>query len=341
MSLQALQQAALGLAQGKVTEWLGANSLADRPRLPSSSSSSRVGSARSKPCSLVSRSGFRRHDRCDREPARIVAGRRRLLLLRWCQRAESRWRPAAGARARSRGDFCALLTGIIAVDTLSEALEKRRTLLSGESVITRDGVWIGREWLRVSRDKDVHAGVIGREKEMRCATSSPTPNVNATAHRRSSPIPARSLPSTSKSRRPGRGQPAASRRRRLERTDGRAAHEVRADSRACEPHRRRDRRAGARLPEPRRRHRGGARTLQEGIDADGGVRDRTRRAGAGARRAAPEPVVQALAGADRSGRCAGRWLSRSSPSARRCNRFLRASNGCTTSSSSCNSAATS
>jgi len=35
--------------------------------------------------------------------------------------------------------------------TLPEALDKRRTLLSGESVITRDGVWIGREWLRVSR----------------------------------------------------------------------------------------------------------------------------------------------------------------------------------------------
>ena len=33
MSLQALQQAALGLAQGKVTEWLSSNSLADRPRL--------------------------------------------------------------------------------------------------------------------------------------------------------------------------------------------------------------------------------------------------------------------------------------------------------------------
>ncbi len=34
-------------------------------------------------------------------------------------------------------------------------------------MITRDGVWIGRDWLRVSRDKDVHAGVIEREKEMR------------------------------------------------------------------------------------------------------------------------------------------------------------------------------
>src|SRR4029078_7930720 len=33
MSLQALQQAALGLAQGKVTEWLSSISLVERPRL--------------------------------------------------------------------------------------------------------------------------------------------------------------------------------------------------------------------------------------------------------------------------------------------------------------------
>jgi chromosome segregation protein len=33
MSLQALQQAALGLAQGKVTEWLSENTLSERPRL--------------------------------------------------------------------------------------------------------------------------------------------------------------------------------------------------------------------------------------------------------------------------------------------------------------------
>ena len=59
------------------------------------------------------------------------------------------------------------MTGIIAVDGLPEALSLRRTLTNGESVITRDGIWIGRDWLRVSRDKDVHAGVIGREKEMR------------------------------------------------------------------------------------------------------------------------------------------------------------------------------
>jgi chromosome segregation protein len=71
------------------------------------------------------------------------------------------------ARVQGPAAISALLTGIIAVDTLPEALEKRRALLNGESVITRDGVWIGRDWLRVSRDQDVHAGVIEREKEMR------------------------------------------------------------------------------------------------------------------------------------------------------------------------------
>ena len=68
---------------------------------------------------------------------------------------------------RDRPRFRRLLTGIIAVDSLRKRSTSAVRSLNGESVITRDGVWIGREWLRVSRDKDVHAGVIGREKEMR------------------------------------------------------------------------------------------------------------------------------------------------------------------------------
>jgi chromosome segregation protein len=71
------------------------------------------------------------------------------------------------SRVQGPAAMAALLTGIVAVDTLPEALERRHSLADGQSVITRDGVWIGRDWLRVSRDKDVHAGVIEREKEMR------------------------------------------------------------------------------------------------------------------------------------------------------------------------------
>jgi chromosome segregation protein len=33
--------------------------------------------------------------------------------------------------------------------------------------VTRDGIWLGRDWLRLSRDRDPHAGVIEREESLR------------------------------------------------------------------------------------------------------------------------------------------------------------------------------
>jgi chromosome segregation protein len=52
-------------------------------------------------------------------------------------------------------------------DSLQAALAMRERLGGGQSVITTDGVWLSREWLRVSRDKDVREGVLSREQEMR------------------------------------------------------------------------------------------------------------------------------------------------------------------------------
>ena len=43
----------------------------------------------------------------------------------------------------------------------------RERLGANESVITADGVWLGRSWLRVSRDPDEHAGVLAREQEIK------------------------------------------------------------------------------------------------------------------------------------------------------------------------------
>ncbi len=168
MSLQALQQAALGLAQGKVTQWLEANSLASRPRLGQQlvvepgweravetvlgsylesvsvdaidSIATQLDSLQVGSVSFFASSGA---SRATNDPSRLLA------------------------RVQGPSAISALLTGIVAVDSLPEALSLRSSLADGESVITRDGLWIGRDWLRVSRDKDVHAGVIGREKEMR------------------------------------------------------------------------------------------------------------------------------------------------------------------------------
>ncbi len=60
-----------------------------------------------------------------------------------------------------------LLGTVRTADTLNEALSIRELLGDGGSVITSDGVWFGRDWLRVSRDQNGKAGVLAREHEMR------------------------------------------------------------------------------------------------------------------------------------------------------------------------------
>ena len=60
-----------------------------------------------------------------------------------------------------------LFEGIVAADDLTQALGLRSRLAPGHSVITRDGIWIGHDWLRVSRDQDAHQGVIEREQALR------------------------------------------------------------------------------------------------------------------------------------------------------------------------------
>ncbi len=168
MSLQALQQAALGLAQGKVSEWLSANTLSERPRLAQQ---------------LTVEPGWERAvetvlgsylEAVSVEAIDAIASRLESLQVGtvsfFAEGGASAEHVDSGqllARVQGPAAISAMLTGIIAVDSLSEALERRHTLSNGESVITRDGVWIGRDWLRVSRDQDVHAGVIEREKEMR------------------------------------------------------------------------------------------------------------------------------------------------------------------------------
>jgi chromosome segregation protein len=60
-----------------------------------------------------------------------------------------------------------MLRAVRVADTLDGALAMRSGLLEGESVITGEGVWLSRSWLRVSRDTDPKSGILGREHEMR------------------------------------------------------------------------------------------------------------------------------------------------------------------------------
>jgi chromosome segregation protein len=60
-----------------------------------------------------------------------------------------------------------MLADVKCAESLAQALAIRERLADDESVITADGVWLGKNWLRVSRDKDGKAGVLAREHEIR------------------------------------------------------------------------------------------------------------------------------------------------------------------------------
>ncbi len=59
------------------------------------------------------------------------------------------------------------LHGVRCVDSLDEALKIRGSLAHNESVITKDGIWLGASWLRISRDTDASTGVLARESSIR------------------------------------------------------------------------------------------------------------------------------------------------------------------------------
>src|SRR5918992_1383049 len=60
-----------------------------------------------------------------------------------------------------------LLYGIYAVETVDKAMAFRSHLLPYESVITRDGLWIGAHWLWIHRDTDATTGILHREQAIR------------------------------------------------------------------------------------------------------------------------------------------------------------------------------
>ena len=80
-------------------------------------------------------------------------------------------------RVRAPEAVLARLAPVQTVESLTEALRRRTTLAVGQSLITREGEWVGRDWLRVSRGQDERTGVLAREqrlKELRSAAVAAT-----------------------------------------------------------------------------------------------------------------------------------------------------------------------
>lgn len=167
-SLEALQQAALGKGQGKVNQWLERHDMGSAQRLAQG---------------LKSESGWERAvetvlgDNLEAICVESLDGVQAILddleqgnaqfleshSVDAVQGDQSKW---LLSKVESQWDLSAILGKVQTAEDLNEALARRASLEADSSIITRDGIWVGRNWLRVHRGDDDHSGVLQRQQEL-------------------------------------------------------------------------------------------------------------------------------------------------------------------------------
>ena len=168
VSTEALQQAALGKVSGKVTEWLKSKSLDRQPRVAQQLRVDR-GWERAVETVLGSYLEAVCVDGLDSVTDLLASFDGGHLAVVSMGEAAAVPRNSALLQAKVQGATVlgSVLSSVYTAETLNEALRLRSRLGSGESVVTRDGIWLGSDWLRLSRDADPHTGVIEREETLR------------------------------------------------------------------------------------------------------------------------------------------------------------------------------
>jgi chromosome segregation protein len=173
-SLEAVQKAALTASAGQATEWLSEVGLSGRTRIAQTlevetgwelAVETALGDYLEAVC-------IERLDDLATPLERLARGRVALVEDGTAAAAggDSNGPVSDGALAGKVSGPAAVmaqLAGVLTAESLAEALQRRATLALGQSVITRGGEWLGRDWLRISRGVDHHLGVIEREHRLK------------------------------------------------------------------------------------------------------------------------------------------------------------------------------
>ncbi|WP_160286591.1 chromosome segregation protein SMC [Pseudomonas knackmussii] len=161
-SLEALQQAALDPGAG-TADWLREQGLEQRPRL---AEGLRVEAGWEQAVEAVLGADLQAvllDDFNGLSFDSLEQGELRLLDL---SRGAAAQAGSLLDKVSSDFDLSPWLAGVRPVETLEQALAQRASLAAGQSLVSRDGYWVGRHFLRTRRGESADSGVLARGQEL-------------------------------------------------------------------------------------------------------------------------------------------------------------------------------
>mgnify|MGYP003631827912 CR=1 FL=1 len=165
-SLEALQQAALDHGQG-VQQWLQEQGLQDLPHL---AAQLQVDAGWERAVETVLGDDLQAVSLDDLDSLADQLGAFDQGSLRLLDKSSSPDSSGASdsllGKVRSGVDLRAWLGAVRTAESLQQALALRHELAAHESVITREGHWLGPNWLRYQRGEGNEAGVLERQQEI-------------------------------------------------------------------------------------------------------------------------------------------------------------------------------
>lgn len=167
-SLEALQQAALGKNDIHINAWLETNKLLDRPRL---AQELRVAEGWEKAVETVLNTHLDavcidHIDDVANLLETLAQGNITLFSTKATNKTVTIKGEALASKVQSSLPIIDMLAHIYTADNLSQALALRSSLQPFESVVTRDGTWIGSSWVCVNLGQDTKHGILQREQEL-------------------------------------------------------------------------------------------------------------------------------------------------------------------------------
>ncbi len=164
-SLEALQQAALGKDNKAVQGWLEAQGLDGAARLGERIQGSEPWAAIVEQIlgSVLEAVEVEQVGAFAAPVAELAQGE---VMLFEAGEGSASGRATLWQQVQAPASVQGLLDSVYIAESLQQAEQMRASLAAHESVVTPDGVWMGRHWLRFSRERDAHAGLLQRKQEI-------------------------------------------------------------------------------------------------------------------------------------------------------------------------------